>query len=126
MFIEGKRKRKGIAYRIVKIYRYKVPSRNRTYNIIYKSTTNCWLEAFFGEASVMSIYQCLSNELYIEVLCKLVLRKFNDFLWLCHFKSCKETKEIFYYCAEKRKHCKMLCEGYSHSKPGQVKSSGET
>jgi hypothetical protein len=39
MFIEGKRKRKGIAYRIVKIYRYKVPSRNRTYNIIYKSTT---------------------------------------------------------------------------------------
>jgi hypothetical protein len=39
MFIEGKRKRKGIANRIVKIYRYKVPSRNRTYNIIYKSTT---------------------------------------------------------------------------------------
>jgi hypothetical protein len=48
MFIEGKRKRKGIAYRIVKIYRYKVPSRNRTYNIIYKSTTSSiWLCMFF-------------------------------------------------------------------------------
>jgi hypothetical protein len=40
--IEGEKKRKGIAYRIVKIHRYKVPNRNRTYNIIYESTTPCW------------------------------------------------------------------------------------
>jgi hypothetical protein len=37
--LKAKGKGKRIANRIVKIYRYKVPRPNRTYNIIYESTT---------------------------------------------------------------------------------------
>jgi hypothetical protein len=39
MFIEGERKRKKIANKIVKIYRYEEMRRNTTYNTIYESTT---------------------------------------------------------------------------------------
>jgi hypothetical protein len=62
MFIEGKRKR--IAYKIVKIYCYKVPNHNRTYNIIYKSTTLHIIYIFLKHPALPDNEDLLSLNIY--------------------------------------------------------------